>query len=186
MSLYITENGEYDIGDYDANGFDHIIVKTQGGEGNVELTFLYNKGQELNNFEINYHHTDSRSHKNTDGIYVYYWFGGAITSNLISLKNVKRIGVAIRAVRQGGAFPFRANIGLFDNNTVATNGNDTWTTSNLIDNTNVNIVSSDIDASITSVGGIFYIDIPEGVEEGYFGCNTVNLDFFLTAVWLEN
>ena len=162
---------------------DCFIIR-RGGDAPADKYFIYNNGQELNGNTLTVYHKNSLSGKQSAWIYVYYYYGGVITSSMLSLREYKRIGVSVMLNDTNSYKPFYTWLSIHDSDTTQLSGNDYLAKGNIISE-ELTPIDNSVDSTVTTAGGIFYIDIPQGIDEGCLVINTVNVDVYLLSIWLE-
>ena len=101
----------------------------------------------------------------------------------IMLKGYNRVGISIKLERKGTATPFYTWLCIRDSGEVELSGNDYIARGNIISENKP--VDNTENPNTTLSGGIYYIDIPNNIEEGYVCINSVNVDLYLLSIWLE-
>lgn len=148
--------------------------------------FIYNNGQQLNNNTVTLYHKNGNGgvdENNTGWIYMHYWFGGVIITGKLSLKGYNRVGISAKLKRNGTATPFYTRFNIRDSGEVELSGNDYIARGNIISENKP--VDNTKNPNTTLGGGIYYINIPNNIEEGYVCINSANVDLYLLSIWLE-
>ena len=163
---------------------DTLVPKVLDISSGSDKYFIYNNGQELNDNVVTLYHVGSSSEKTASWIYMYYWYRGVIETDQLSLGGYKKIGVCANLKRNGSATPFFTKMSLRSSGNVELSGNDYAPTGNII-GTEYAPIDDTVDTSIKKYEGIYYIDIPQGVDSGYLVIDSVNVDVYLLSIWLE-
>ena len=161
-----------------------LVPKILEISGGSDKYYIYNNGQELNGNTLNVYHKSSLSGKQSAWVYMYYYYGGVIASSMLSLRGYKRIGVSVMLNDTNNYTPFYTWLSIRDSDTVELSGNDYLAKGNIIGE-KLTPIDNSVDSTVTTAGGIFYIDIPKGIDNGYLVINSVNVDVYLLGVWLE-
>ena len=164
---------------------DTLVPKILDINGESDKYSIYNNGQELNGNTVTlYHVNHESSEKTASWIYMYYWYRGVIETSQLSLAGYKKIGVCLNLKRNGTATPFFTKISLRSSGNVELSGNDYVPVGNII-GTEYALIDNTIDSTVTKYEGIYYIDIPEEINNGYFVIDSVNVDVYVISIWLE-
>lgn len=160
------------------------FITRRGGDVPADKYYIYNNGQELNGNTVTLYHVNDSSEKTASWIYMYYWYRGIIETSQLSLEGYKKIGVCVNLKRNGTATPFFTKMSLRSNDNVELSGNDYIPMGNII-GTEYAPIDNTIDSTATKYEGIYYIDIPEKIDNGYFVIDSVNVDVYVIGIWLE-
>ena len=130
------------------------------------------------------YHVGSSSEKTASWVYMYYWYRGVIETSQLSLAGYTKIGVCVNLKRNGKATPFFTKMSLRSSGNVELSGNDYVPMGDII-GTEYAPIDNTVDSTVTEYEGIYYIDIPDGVDSGYFVIDSVNVDVYVIGIWLE-
>ena len=161
-----------------------LVPKVLDISSGSDKYFIYNNGQEINGNTLTVYHKDSYSGKQSAWVYMYYYYAGVITSSILSLRGYKRIGVSVMLNDTNSYTPFYTWLSIRDSDTTQLSGNDYLATGNIISE-KLTPIDNGVDSTVTTAGGIYYIDIPQGIDNGYLVINSVNVDVYLLSIWLE-
>lgn len=161
-----------------------LVPKVLDISSGSDKYFIYNNGQELNDNAVTLYHVGSSSEKTASWIYMYYWYRGVIETGQLSLGGYKKIGVCVNLKRNGSATPFFTKMSLRSSGNVELSGSDYIPMGNII-GTEYAPIDNTIDSTVTKYEGIYYIDVPEGIDSGYFVIDSVNVDVYVIGIWFE-
>lgn len=145
--------------------------------------YLYKSGEELNNHSLAIHGTAS-SKKTAGWVYIHYYFRQVLTSDSIQATGYKKIGMTMLADGAKSIHDIRfTKLLLRDTQEVIKTGNDwipaedgnTYLTRPIVLYPETNLLMS----------GTVYFDIPADIEEFYLVLDTMNVDFYIEEIWLE-
>ena len=161
-----------------------LVPKVLDISGGSDKYYIYNNGQELNDNAVTLYHVNGSSKKTASWIYMYYWYRGVIETSQLSLGGCKKIGVCVNLKRNGPATPFFTKMSLRSSSNVELSGNDYIPMGDII-GTEYALIDNTIDSTVTKYEGIYYIDVPDGADSGYFVIDSVNVDVYVIGIWLE-
>lgn len=160
-----------------------LIEKIQSGK---EKYYIYKNGTEMNDHTITFHHTASSKgsdKKDLNWLFIHNWFMSTTSTDKISFSGYSKIFInGIGDGRLSDNSTRFTYLKLTDTDSVQVNGSDYSPSGNVIASLTLACLSEN---GTSSFGGTYSIDIPEGVTEGYLHIQNVNLDVYVTEIWLE-
>lgn len=156
-----------------------------------EKYYIYNKGKELNGHKITFYHRSGMGNdlKDLNWIYIDDWFMSVTSTDKILCKGYSKVFIAGmgdgRSSNVGTRFTY---LKLMDEDgaTISNdNSNDYLPNGNIIASLTLAEYFENTSSNTSSFGGVYSIDIPVGVTGFYLKIQNVNLDSYITAIWLE-